>query len=115
VKYDFAETVHQTRWEWTPDGRITLTMDVDTSSYNSCVWAFDDSLREIIGGPRFAAFVDDEQAGEIAIGLQHNWVWGWARAMRLTGVRRGDVLRAVLDLQLGTVEISKGGRELWNL
>ena len=110
-----AAEPHQTRWEWTPDGRIALTMDVNTSSYSSGVWTFDASLRNTIGARRFAAWVDGERAGEIAIGEEHNWVWGSAPAMRLTGARRGDVMRAVLNLQLGTAEINKGGRELWGL
>lgn len=110
-----AAEPHRTDWEWTPDGRIALTMDVDTSTYYSAVWTFEDSLRKTIGARRFTAWAADQDAGTITIGSEHNWVWGWAPAMRLMGVRAGDVLRAVLDLQLGTVEITKGGRELWNL
>jgi hypothetical protein len=88
-------------------------MDVNTSSYSAGVWTFDASLRNAIGARRFAATVDGEQAGQIAIGEAHKWVWGWARAMRLTGACRGDVLRAVLDPNDGTAIITKGGRELW--
>jgi len=109
-----AAEPHRTDWQWTPDGRIALTMDVDTSTYYSGVWTFEDSLRKTVGARAFTVRAADQDVGKITIGSEHNWIWGWAPAMRLMGVRRGDVLRAVLDLQRGTVEITKGGRELWN-
>lgn len=106
---------HRREWAWMSDGRIQLTMDVDTSSYNSCVWSFDSALRDTLGPRRFQARVGDASAGEIALGDQHNWVWGWLPGMRLLAAQPGDVMRAVLNLTAGTAEITKGGRELWDV
>ena len=89
-------------------------MDVDTSSYTSGVWTFDEALRKTLGARRFEARVDTQFVGEIALGAEHNWVWGWGRAMRRLGVQRGDVLRAVLNIEDSTADIIKGGRELWD-
>lgn len=104
---------HATRWSWSADGGIVLTMDVSTSARNSGTFGFDAALGGVLGSRRFTMLADGKQVGEVRTSGSHWWTWGWGKAFSATGAKVGDVLHATLDLAAETATIRKGGRELW--
>lgn len=114
AKTRHASEAHETRWSWSPEGAIILTMDVSTSARTTGTFAFDAQFPAIVGSRKFTLLQDNMAIGELSTSGEHMWTWGWHKAYAATGAKAGDVLQVTLDLATGMATVVKGGRELWS-
>jgi len=100
-------------WTWTPDGRISQTMDLTTSLHGSGVLSFVPEIHSVLAGRELAVSLDGKHVATVKLGAHHSFSWGWHPAIAASAAKIGDVLRITVNVAERTADIQIGGQELW--
>lgn len=104
---------HRKNWSWTPDGKISQTMDVTTSFLGSGVLSFVPEIQSVLAGQSLTVVLDGKQVATAKLGNDHSFCWGWHPAIAAMGAKPGNVLRITVHIAEKTADVQIGGQELW--